>query len=321
MNPTGSSIERAMRCPASCALASAGYTSFAAIGGTANHTAIENGDRSKRVVRDIMDGATDVRHEVAYALNVETRSVREIGVSISRNYGSLADTEIALTVDLEAKRDGVFWAIDWKSRERVTPAPENWQVRATVMAIMGRHGASAAYGAIAYLDDSELDVAHFDAFHVMGYWADLAWLLKRIREAHALVKRGEAPNVTAGPWCKYCPALPNCPAHTRLAKSLLGELDSVDAQVSSLTVEQCGRAWELLKRYDVIAERVKEGIRARASRETVPLSSGRRLMLVEQSRRSLDTKKAAEMLGDEAPYKTSFFTQVREVAAKEKEDV
>lgn len=314
--PSGSAVERAMRCAASVVLPRAGLTGEAAEAGSANHGAIVDGDRSKPVVQEILSDATDVRHEVAYALNIETRSVRELGVNIGRNYGKLDANEIALTVDLECRKQGTWWAVDWKSRERVTQARDNWQIRCEVMAVMGRHGADTSVGALAYLDDSELDAAPFDAFHVAQFWTDLSFLVKRIRGAREALAKGEQIDVAAGAWCKYCPAIPHCPAHTKLAKALLGELEGIDEQVQSLTVEQCGRAWELLKRYDAISDRVKDSIRTRARHEPIPVSGGKRLMLVESSRRSLDTKKAAELLGANAPYKASHYTQVREVLAK-----
>lgn len=315
--PTGSAIERAMRCAASCALSRAPHTGEDAIAGTANHDAIEAGDRSRPVVRRVLDGAEDVRKEVAYALDVATRSVREIGVSVGRNYGDLAPTEIALTVDVEQRVLGRWRVVDWKSRERATGARDNWQIRGAVLAIMGRHRVDEADGALAYLDDGEIDEAPFDAIDAAGYWSELARMVDRVRAAQDAVRAGKVVDVSSGPWCRYCPSLPHCPAHTRLALSLLGELEAVDATVAGLTVEQCGRAWELLRRYEQIADRVKTSIRERARTEFIPLGSGKRLALVESSRRSLDTKKAAEMLGDAAPYKVSTFTQVREVTNKE----
>lgn len=305
-----------MRCSASVVLPRAGLTGVEAEAGTANHDAIVDGDRSKPVVAEILSDATDVRHEVAYALDIETRSVRELGVNVGRNYGVLNSNEIALTVDLECRKLSTWWAVDWKSRERVTIARDNWQIRCEVMAVMGRHKADCAIGALAYLDDSELDAAPFDAYHVVGFWSDLAHMVTRIRAARAAFVEGAEIDVAAGSWCKYCPAIPHCPAHTKLARALLGELEGIDESVQALTVEQCGRAWELLKRYDAIADRVKDSIRTRARHEPIPLTGGKRLMLVDSSRRSLDTAKAKEMLGEATPFKTSTYTQVREVLAK-----
>lgn len=319
MSVTGSGLERAMHCPASCALPRAGHTGEAALVGNTNHSQIESGDRSRPVVGKVLDSLQDVRHEVAYALDTATCSVREIGVNIGRQYGDLSPSEIALTVDLEGREGSTWWCVDWKSRERVTSAVDNWQVRAGTMAVMLRHRAHTGAGAIAYLDNGELDAAPFDSFHVAGWWSDLGWLLTRIRDIKAKLQMGHVPDVSAGPWCKYCPALPHCPAHTRLALALLGELDGIDAAVAGLTVERCGRAWALLKRYDVIADRIRESIRERARREFIPVGNGRRLALIESQRTSLDTKRAAEMLGEGAPYKTTTYTQVREVNTKDGE--
>lgn len=311
--PTGSAVERAMACPASCVLTRAGHTGEAAVYGSEQHKEIEDGDTSRPVVREVLDGATEVRHEVSYALDVATRTVREIGVGLGRSYGELLPTEIALTIDIECRRDGVLWVGDWKSRARVSAVGANWQIRCAVIAVMARHNADEAVGFLGYLDDSELEKETFDAFHVAMWWTELASLLERIESVAGLVTAGQTPDVNSGSWCQYCPALPYCPAHTRLALSMLGELDGVTASIESLTVDQCGRAWELLKRYDVLADRIRSTIRARATRELVPLSNGRRLAVVECSRRSFDTTKAKVMLGEDAPFKTSRYTQVKEV--------
>jgi hypothetical protein len=316
--PTGSSVERAIRCAGSCVLSRAGHTGDAAVYGSTNHKEIEDGDTSRPVVRRVVEGAEDVRHEVSYALDVERRAVREIGVSLGRDYGPLADTEIALTIDIECRKNGMLWVGDWKSRARVSSVAENWQIRCAVIAVMSRHSADTAVGFLGYLDDSELELDTFDAFHVSTWWEELRAMLSRIRKAADVIAAGQVPEVNSGSWCQYCPALPYCPAHTRLALSMLGELEKVDQAIGELTADQCGRAWELLKRFDTVADRVRETIRERARRETVPLSNGRRLSLVEcKGRMSFDQKKAKELLsvaGLEAPMKRGEpYYQIKEV--------
>lgn len=316
MNPTGSALERAMACAASCVLPVASHMGEAAAFGVKNHEEIEAGDRSRPVVRDLLEDATDLRHEVAYALDVSTGTAREIGVSIGRAYGALSPQEIPLTVDAEFRRGGRWWVVDFKSRARVTAAASNWQIRAGALAVMSRHDAGVVMGGLAYLDDNELDVTTFDAFHAVGFWEQLRSLVMHLRLLESRYLDGQTPPVSAGPWCRWCPALPHCPAHTRLALSLVGELESVDAKLATLTPDQAGNAWEKVKRYKLVLERIEETLREYARREPLPLPNGRRLALVESRRTSLDTKKAAEMLGASAPFKTTHFTQVREVAAK-----
>jgi len=295
--PTGSGVGRGVRCAASCVLPFAGHTGEAAEHGTEQHDEIEDGDLTRDVVRRLIDGATDVRHEVAYAVDIVSQRVREIGVGVKRAYGDLAYGEIALTVDLECRHGDTWWVVDWKSRARVDQAAFNWQLRCEAMAVMLRHGADTIHAGIGYLDNSELDSTIFDAFDVPYWCGELRLMMQRIERAQLALTEGRVPDVSAGSWCKYCPAIPHCPAHAQLALSMLGELDTVEPQIRGLTIEQCGRAWELLDRYDEIAGRVRDGIRARAKREPVPLSNGRRLALVEcKGRRSLDQKKAKEML-------------------------
>lgn len=323
--PTGSAVERAMQCPASCVLSRAGHTGEAAVHGTAQHKSIEDGDLSRDVVRQLLLGADDVRHEVSYALDVERRSVRELGIGLGRAYGALSETEIALTIDVEFWRDGRLWVGDWKSRSRVMSVAENWQVRCAVAAAMTRHAVDGAEGFLAYLDDGEVEVATFDAFDVSAWWQELGAMVVRIRAAADSVSRGTTPDVQAGSWCTYCPALPYCPAHTRLAKSFLGELESIDSALDALTIEQCGRAWELLKRYEVIAERVKDTIRERARREPVPLSNRRHLALIDcKGRKSVDLSavraRYAE-LGEPVPMKRGKrYAQVKETKLTESDD-
>jgi hypothetical protein len=301
-------------------LSRAGHTGEAAIFGSAQHKQIEDGDQSRYVVRQVLEGASEIRHEVSYAIDVNMRTVREIGVGLGRDYGALAETEIALTIDVECLRPDGWWVGDWKSRSRVSAVGSNWQVRCAVIAVMSRHRVDAVTGFLGYLDDSELESEPFDAFHVAAWWAELGDLLFRVKQAEIQLKADGSADVNAGTWCQYCPALPYCPAHTRLALSMLGELDGVDSAIASLTVEQCGKAWELLKRYDVIADRVKDTIRSRVRREMVPLSNGRRLALVDCERKSFDQKSAISLLekhGETVPYKKNAYVQVKEVKVRD----
>ena len=47
--PTGSAVERAMACPASCVLSRAGHTGEGAVYGAEQHKEIEDGDLSYRL--------------------------------------------------------------------------------------------------------------------------------------------------------------------------------------------------------------------------------------------------------------------------------
>jgi hypothetical protein len=300
MNPSGSSLERASNCAASCALPKAYVTGEAAIKGTENHDSIESGlavggdlSHLPKVVREMMEGAVSVETEIALALDVEVERVRVIGRRIGRNYGALGPAEIPLTVDSVIYRPDELLVVDWKSRERVTAAKKNLQIRAAATAVLKWHDAKEVRACIGYLDDGEVDSGMFDAFDAAAFFADMRSMLNRIGAARALVATGGTPEVHAGPWCKYCPSVSYCPAHTRLALQMLGELDYVQNQVAFMTPEQVGKAWTLLQQIESLAEKVDASLRLRAQQGVIPLPNGKRLAMVEMPGRASFDKDAA----------------------------
>lgn len=326
--PSGSSLERGSHCPASFVLLQAPETGEAAIKGTENHDIIEGGislgklEGLPEVVQMAMSGATSVDVEVAFALNVKTGAVRLIGRRIGRNYGDVSPDEIVLTVDAIITAPGpdsnIVTVWDWKSRKRVTPAARNLQVRAGAIAVMNYFGLAEVRGALGYLDDGEADVATFDAFDAALFLSEIRTMLGRIEAAAELLASGGTPEVHAGPWCQYCPSVAYCPAQTRLARTMLGELTDVEKQIAFMTSEQTGRAWVLLRQIQNLAERVEASIKLRAKQDVVPLPNGKRLALVDSSRASFDKKKALAWIEEHGGNPADFqgrthFETVREI--------
>lgn len=307
-----------MQCAASIALPGAGYQGVEAEVGTENHARIEAGDTSVDVVARVLDGAADVRHEVAYVLDVKNRTARCVGVNVGRAYGELGPYEIGLTIDLECRKGGVWWVVDWKSRERVTPAARNWQLRCAALAVLATKNVSHVNVALGYLDDSDLDgPATVDAFDAPGLWSDLERLVDRIEKM-----RGAAnPDVNAGSWCKYCPAMPHCPAHRNLALMVLGEIDklNVEGAVAALSDEALGRAYEKAKIIAKVLDRFEESVKMRAKAAPILLPDGKMLAAVQMpGRKSIDTEKLKQMLGDAVPYKRGKdFVQLKVINQKE----
>jgi hypothetical protein len=326
-NSTASTLERDSKCPANRALPVVQRTTEEAIGGTANHTKIEGGlevggdiSHLPRVVQSAMEGATAVHVEAAFAINVDTGFVRFIGYSIGRNYGPLSTKEIALTVDAIIIRPDGTWVWDWKSRKRVTSAKENLQLRAGGVAVLKWLGLSSVNVALGYLDDGEKDEATVDVFDAEAFFEAMQAMHRRIGLAREAVEAGRPPMVHQGSWCDYCPALPYCPAHARLALTMIAELDHINNQIAMWTPEQAGLAWTKVKQIQSLAERVEESIKLRARQSVVPLPGGKRLALVPSSRTSPDGKRALAKLQelgvDTSDYqKTSYFDVVREVKA------
>lgn len=331
MSLSGSGLERATNCPPSEAIGKASYTGQEALTGTDNHEEIEEGIEAGNyadlppVVGRVLFGASDVQTEVAYALDVEKETVRKLGRKLGRNYGPISATEIPLTVDVTGLRHGQPFVYDWKSRKRVTPAPKNLQIRAGAIAVMKDSGASTVLGALCYLDDGEVDEHPFDAFDAAMFFEDMRQLMNKIGAAKLLVSTGQMPAVSAGPWCEYCPAMAFCPAQTRQALAMLGELGDIEQQVAFMTEEQVGKAWEKKRQIEAILERVDASLRLRAQQGVIPLSNGKRLALVDKTRRSFNKDRALSRiheLGGETSdlYKTVSFTQIAEVKMSKEKD-
>lgn len=327
MNPSASSLERAVACAPSFALNQIPTTGAGAINGNDNHGDIEDGlaegDLAGQpgVVKQALEGAIEVDVEVAYALDVVSETVRVIGRRLGRNYGTLGPSEIALTLDAKVVRPDGTYVYDWKSRKRVSPARRNLQLRAQCVAVMKADGISTVTGAIGYLDNDDVDAHVFDAFDVPSFFDDMRKMLSRIIAARALVAKGGTPEVHAGPWCEYCPAVAFCPAQTRLALVMIEALVDVNQHVAFMSTEQAGLAWMKLRQIQSLADKVEEALKLRAKQEVVPLPNGKRLALVQSSRRSVDSKKALarlEKAGLETNdlYKTTHFDVVREVNLK-----
>lgn len=324
IKPTGSALERASKCAASFVLPQAPHTGEAAERGNANHEAIEKamvaGDLSglPRVVRELLEGATKVWTEVAFAIDVESETVRLLGERIGRDYGRLTDTEISLTVDAIIEREGELLVVDWKSRQRVSPAKHNLQLHAACVAVMGWRKQTDVLGAIAYLDDGEVDSAAFGAFDAAVWFDEARKMLTKIRAAQAIVDRGEVPAVHAGSWCQYCPSMPYCPAQTRQALVLIGELESIEQKVAFMSAAQVGEAWQIKKSIEKLLERVDASLRLRVQSDVIPLANGKRLAFVEKSRESFDKEKALARIKElggsvDGLTKRTTYTQISEV--------
>lgn len=317
--PTWSALERAYHCPTSFALPQTRTTSAAAKQGTKNHTAkekaVDTGDLDgiPQTAAEFLRESGSDKHEteVAYALNVKTRTVRRLGTKIERDYSDAKPWEIVGTIDVISGAR----VLDYKSRARVTEAKDNFQIRAAALARAEEvGGVSEMRGALSYLDDGELDAATFDAFDLAGFWDTLESIASRVIAA---TYKGE---LSEGDWCKYCPAFTSCSAKTTLARALVPELAALDAQVTqegdrfiaNMTPEQAGQAWEKLKQIKRIAERVEDAIKDLASETTIPLASGKVLVMVQREQVRVDLKKAREMFGNDLPTNTVRFQKVEE---------
>jgi len=307
---TGSSLERAERCPNSYAYPQVNSTSAASEKGTENHAEIERAIRSEEQgslsneLWAFITSFTNRRTEVGIALNVHTKSVRFIGARNAGGYDGVHPGEIALTVDFIGERDGKVWCIDWKSRARVTAAADNRQLLAGVV------GTGATVGAIYYLDNHYCDKHEFSQMELDAFWPLADEILGGVADAisvKATTKGAWEPSLHEGPWCDYCPAKFSCHAKTSYIKHALAIAPS-----EILSAERAGEIWGEIKKAKKIVETMEEAIKLMSKDVDIPLKGGKVLRQIPVTTTKVDAKAMeAECVsaGKEVPkYSFTYYT-------------
>ena len=279
MNGSASATERTIACPASLALPKAHRSTVYAERGHDKHgyvraviagvpagtalAAVDAADRATcaaiewpRLIGDL----TDVRCEVAYALDPIARTARFLGVNVGRDYEqfNLGPNEIPGSLDIEGRRfDGVPVVRDLKTGYlEVTDAEENGQglFFAAVMYLIT--GAPEVCFEIMKLKPSgEIfteSSATYGAFELNSFLDELEEALVDSRTARRVYLTGGTPDVSVGSWCRYCEAMESCPAYTRLARSMSSDVANLESRVESLTLAEAGVAWRKAKQIEAM---------------------------------------------------------------------
>jgi hypothetical protein len=199
--------------------------------------------------------------EVAFALDLEMGTARELGRDLDRQYeeaGARPD-EIVGAADLVSLVVGAGGRVervivgDLKTGWRWVPGPrDNWQIRGLVLAAALAYGAEDAEGRIYHRREDGsggTEIAPFDAFDLAETLDGLRGIRRRILHAAAEVDAGRRPQLREGPWCTFCPSLPDCPVKrdmlVTLATGRAEELvDNVKRALTPETVRAAYQAWK-----------------------------------------------------------------------------
>jgi hypothetical protein len=348
-NGSASGIERMLRCAASVVLPQVyssdsyaergkgihGYVR-AVLAGTPPDVALAAVDDDHRETCRRIDwhglggDLRDVRSEVAYAIDVRTRTARELGVNVAREYRlfNLTEDEIPGSLDIEGTRfDGIPVILDLKTGwGDVTPAEDNGQLRFFAAARRLLTDAPEVEVRIARLrEDGSIrpDSSIVTALDVDCFLDELEDGLSFVRSARKALESGPGVNVSTGSHCRYCPAMSACPAYVNLALAVAGEVSALTMSVSNLTSEQAGVAWRKAKQVDALLESVFDALKARARQEPIALDGGKIIKPIEVNRRDFSSGAALALLrafgASEAQiaglYRAHTIEQIREVNA------
>lgn len=319
--PSGSSLERAKNCPGSFHGQQVDSTGEASKKGTENHERVELSiDRmdlsqvpvnARPFITSRLEAGYDLETEVAYAIDVETGTVRKLGAKLGRNYPPTSENEIKLTLDLVSQA----LVLDWKSRTRVTEARENLQIRAGAYAVWKTQDEPEEMDAgLAYLSDGYTDVAKFDIFQHM----ETLDILRSIVRGVKAWREGDA--LHEGDWCQYCPRFTSC--DPKLAM-IFGISRGVIPGEAELEAGDLGAAYEAWKRASQAMERIenaiKAGVRNQGPDALIQLSTGKTLAFKPKQRTGHD-KEAVETFfskqGAPVPMKTTYYDELTAVKPK-----
>lgn len=209
--------------------------------------------------------------ELALAWNVYTGEVRQLGAGGDRDdaYSTVDPlTEIPGTLDGCGLSVSEVFVPDWKTGwSPVAPPAKNKQLRFNALLAAreyGRH--SAVIELVRIREDGKVirQRAELDAFELVVVEQEARVIHDRVMAARAAyLEKGDAGvEPVEGPWCRYCPAYPICPAKTRLALAIAGG-DAADEQqlAEGLTDEKVRTIWPRLKAARALLARVEEAVR------------------------------------------------------------
>jgi hypothetical protein len=270
IHPTGSKLDTVGRCPAAAALPqveSFNEDDKAPARGIGVHrflelcvevgrdAALEQVDEAWRPLCTEIDTAKLARElscstEVALAYNFVADTARRLHtIGDRRAYEIDPSCEVAARLDLIGVAESAVLVGDYKGPHAWLPRPEDsYQLGVGAVAaarLFGRSRAHVEY--IRILDDGK--PLRFDAdLDVFGLEA-AAERIRGAMQAVALVRQvvdaGRVPNVSEGPWCRYCNARASCPAKTATIRQLVLDTQPIP-HLTPLTPESAKRAYAML---------------------------------------------------------------------------
>ncbi len=299
---TGSQLERALECPASTCLPQVKNTNPWAQEGTALHDFLEmtskyDRDTALQSMRDDDDWEkyadvceaidtdslpTELAHEVAFAYDVVTRKVRELGRGkVDYSKCNLNPNEIPCRLDVVGVSPSAVFVGDYKfGRGDVTPAKRNVQVGFGALCATTLYGRDNAVveiirpgrgGAKPFHDRAELDMLDLDALALrLSEW------FPRRRGVLSIIESGDTPNVFEGDWCKWCPSYNYCPAKTALAVRI-GDGSEIQELHTELTPETAAAVYKRAKMASELLRKVFGSIYGMARNEPIDLGDGKML--------------------------------------------
>lgn len=199
----------------------------------------------------------DMSTEVALAYNFLRDTARVLTPVAPRMYEVDTDEEVALTIDVggvavdpNSKRASVYVG-DYKGPYGWLPEPQtSLQLGTGALALARLHKARSAeveYIRLRSDGTPKKFSATLDVFGLENAADRVADTMSSVKETRDAVARGAVPNVTEGPWCRYCPARQHCPAKTALIRSVLHDPPAISMR-EAITSENAASVYAMVRK-------------------------------------------------------------------------
>lgn len=312
---TASRIELASKCPGSQAHEHVQTTNDAAERGTAIHdyiaTLLSRGEAplprntDARSVCERLDeeeihrtaaptGGIAYRVEPGLYLSPTSGEAGILPGSYHRDYSDAPEGSIPGTADVIALEDDRVKVTDWKTGNREVPDPaRNYQLRFLGLAAARAFGRGEATVQIAAIrEDGSIDLryAELGSDELDEIATDLARIASRVQQA-----REGNPVYKTGSHCRYCPALPHCPAVAGAAQAIL------EGPPEELTDRRAGEMWNKLQAVEAAAKKTREALQEHVYARPIPTTDGKQLTVLETRRENIHSPTAFAILQEHLP--------------------
>lgn len=240
--------------------------------------------------------------EVSFALHLAKGTCREVGRGLTREEAraKAQPGEMIGTADLVGLTERSVVLFDWKSgRGHVDRADVNWQTRDYSLMAARAYKRDHVIGAIVrVLDDGAVwyDYFEMDALDLDAHEAELRALMEQRERLMALPRDAKRPDLHEGPHCRYCPALPHCPAKMTLLTTTFAQGEPLAVAVSGLTAPRAGAAWTKIEQAKKLLERLEAILKDYGRQNPFPTTEGYEVSEVTENKETIVADRARPAL-------------------------
>lgn len=221
-----------------------------------------------------LEGLLHLSTEVAVAYNWREDTARLLKPAGHRLYEFDPATEIPATLDVIGSAPREVYIGDYKGPYGWLPEPEQSMqlgLGAVAVARMTRaRAATVEYIRIRDDGTTRRFGGRLDVFQLDAVAERIGTTMRRVEALRVATEAGTVPNVTEGPWCRYCPAKAHCPAKTAAMRAVLANHAPVSLR-DPITPEVAASVYQRVREAKDALSQLEAAVYAYARTSPIPL--------------------------------------------------